>query len=140
DCSDFADELVARGASPWNVYGPTEATVWPTTCRIEPGARPISVGRPIANIRVYILDKHGNRVPLGVAGELHIAGDGLARGYLNLPELTARSFIPDSFSSDANQRLYKTGDLGRYLPDGAIEYRGRLDHQVKIRGFRIEPG
>jgi amino acid adenylation domain-containing protein len=138
--SDLASELMARCATLWNVYGPTEATVWPMTCRIEPGARPISIGRPIANTRVYILDKTGNRVPVGVAGELHIAGDGLARGYLNLPELTARSFIPDSFGLDANQRLYKTGDLARYLLDGNIEYLGRLDHQVKIRGFRIELG
>ncbi|HJP93403.1 MAG TPA: amino acid adenylation domain-containing protein [Pyrinomonadaceae bacterium] len=137
--SDLAGELMARGATLWNVYGPTEATVWPMTCRIEPRGS-ISIGRPIANIRVYILDKLGNRVPVGVAGELHMAGDGLARGYLNLPELTAGSFIPDTFGSDANQRLYKTGDLGRYLLDGNIEYLGRLDHQVKIRGFRIELG
>jgi acyl-coenzyme A synthetase/AMP-(fatty) acid ligase len=137
---DLASELMARGVTLWNMYGPTETTIWSTTCKLEPGSGAISIGRPIANTRLYILDKFGNRMPVGVAGELHIAGAGLARGYLNRPELTAGSFISHSFSSGPDQRLYKTGDLVRYGVHGNLEYVGRLDEQVKIRGFRIELG
>jgi amino acid adenylation domain-containing protein len=125
-----------------NLYGPTEAAVEVTYWACRRGdTRPfVPIGRPIANIQIYILDAQLQPAPLGVAGELHIGGIGLARGYLNRPQLTAERFIPDPFRSEPGARLYKTGDLARYLPGGEIEYLGRLDHQVKIRGFRIELG
>jgi acyl carrier protein len=104
-----------------------------------PGRLP-SIGHPIANIQVHILDESLQPVPDGTPGELHVGGAGLARGYLNRPELTAEKFIPTPFGDDPNDRLYRTGDLARYLPDGSIEFLGRSDHQVKIRGFRIELG
>uniref|UniRef100_UPI00068B5399 non-ribosomal peptide synthetase n=1 Tax=Andreprevotia chitinilytica TaxID=396808 RepID=UPI00068B5399 len=125
-----------------NLYGPTEAAIDVTACQCRPDAFAgiVPIGKPIANIQLYILDAQGQPVPLGVAGELHIGGIGVARGYLNRPELTAERFIADPFSSDVSARLYKTGDLGRWLPDGNIEYLGRNDFQVKIRGLRIELG
>ena len=125
-----------------NLYGPTEAAVDVTfwACERESRLRTVPIGRPIANTQIHILDRHLQPTPIGVPGELHIGGIGLARGYHNRPELTAEKFIPDPFRSEPGARLYKTGDLARYLPDGAIEYLGRLDHQVKIRGFRIELG
>jgi amino acid adenylation domain-containing protein len=126
-----------------NGYGPTECTTFTTCYRMTgPGqvGASVSIGRPIANTTVYILDSHLHPVPIGVPGELHIGGDGLARGYLNRPELTAEKFIPNPFSHEAGSRLYKTGDLVRYLPDGNIEFLGRIDQQVKLRGFRIELG
>ncbi|MES1242795.1 MAG: condensation domain-containing protein, partial [Acidobacteriota bacterium] len=124
-----------------NLYGPTEAAVDVTVWACEPGAtRPIvPIGRPISNLRIHILDRALQTVPVGVPGELHIAGVGLARGYFNRPDLTADRFIPDPFG-DGGSRMYKTGDLCRHLADGRIEYLGRIDHQVKIRGFRIELG
>ncbi len=127
-----------------NGYGPTESTTF-ACCYLIPRelnerTKSIPIGRPIANTQVYLLDAHLQPVPVGVPGELHIGGDGLARGYLNRSELTAEKFIPNPFSSDPQARLYKTGDLVRYLPDGGIEYIGRIDNQVKIRGFRIELG
>lgn len=122
----------------YNLYGPTE-TSYSTYTLVRRG-RPVTIGRPIANAQVYLLDAHQNPVPIGVPGELYIGGDGVARGYLNRPELTSEKFIPDLFGRDPNVRLYKTGDLGRFLPDGEIEFLGRADHQVKIRGFRIELG
>ena len=100
----------------------------------------IPIGRPLANREIYILDQHGNPVPVGVPGELYIGGACLARGYLKRADLTAENFIPNPFSGEPGARLYKTGDLARYLPDGNIEFLGRIDHQVKIRGFRIELG
>lgn len=125
-----------------NLYGPTEAAVdvsfWACTRQRYPGIVPI--GRPIANTQLYILDRYLQPLPIGVPGELHIGGAGLARGYLNRPELTAQKFIPNPFSNSPDARLYKTGDRARYLPDGNIEYLGRIDSQVKIRGYRIELG
>ncbi|MCC6698260.1 MAG: amino acid adenylation domain-containing protein [Candidatus Hydrogenedentes bacterium] len=126
-----------------NNYGPTENTVVTTSGHVPVCAQPVnlpSLGRPIDNTRVCILDAHLRPVPRGVAGELHIGGPGLARGYLNQPELTQEKFIPDPFSTDPAARLYKTGDLARFRPDGTLEFLGRTDHQVKIRGFRIELG
>ncbi len=126
-----------------NGYGPTESTTFACCYRIprniDEGIRSIPIGRPIANTTAYILDRWENPVPVGVRGELHIGGLGLARGYVNRPELNAEKFIPNPFSEEPHGRLYKTGDLARYLPDGNIEFLGRLDNQVKIRGFRVEP-
>jgi myxalamid-type nonribosomal peptide synthetase MxaA len=125
----------------YNEYGPTEGSVWSSVHLAEPDDldRPLSIGRPIGNVRLYILDRFGNPTPIGVQGELHIGGTGVARGYWRRPDLTADKFIPDPFQNDGG-RLYKTGDLARYRPDGNIEFLGRVDHQVKIRGFRIELG
>ena len=126
-----------------NNYGLTENTVVTTSgvvAKIANQQHPPSIGRPINNTKIYILDSQLQPVPIGVAGELHIGGIGLAHGYLNRPELTAEKFIPNPFCDEPNARLYKTGDLARYLPDGNIEFLGRIDNQVKIRGFRIELG
>jgi amino acid adenylation domain-containing protein len=122
-----------------NLYGPTEAAVDVTYWACQPG-QAVTIGRPIANTQLYILDEAMQPVPIGVAGELYIGGVGVARGYLNRPELTAEKFVPDPFSQHPGARLFKTGDLARYRPDGAIEFLGRVDYQVKIRGFRIELG
>lgn len=124
----------------FNEYGPTEGTVWSTVyhCHKPEIGTQISIGRPIANTQIYLLDSHLHPVPLGVPGELYISGEGLAAGYLNRPDLTAEKFIPNPFSHKEGICLYKTGDLARYLPDGNIEFLGRIDQQVKIRGFRIE--
>ncbi len=129
--------FVAAGCQVWNMFGPTETTIWSTVKRItEEG--PITIGKPIANTQIYILDKNMNPVPIGVPGELCIAGDGVARGYLNLPELTAEKFVDNPFAD--GQKLYRTGDLASWLPEGEIEFIGRIDHQVKVRGYRIELG
>jgi amino acid adenylation domain-containing protein len=125
----------------FNLYGPSEDTTYSTFAWIQKGTSNIPpIGRPIANTQVYILDEYLQPVPIGVAGELYISGYGLARGYLNRPQLTAERFIPNPYSDELGDRLYKTGDLARYLPDGNIEFLGRIDHQVKLRGFRIELG
>jgi len=126
-----------------NNYGPTEATVVSTSGQVPPVEhpdRPPSIGKPITNTQVYILDEQLKQVPIGEPGELYIGGVGLAKGYLNRPDLTAERFIPHPFSSRPGARLYKTGDLARFLPDGQIEFLGRNDQQIKIRGYRIEPG
>ena len=136
----LAGQLLTRSGSVWNVYGPTETTIWSTTSKLETGQGEVTIGRPIGNTEIYILDKLLQPVPVGVAGELHIGGDGLARGYLKRPDLTTERFIPHPLSSAPQARLYKTGDLTRYLPNGNIQFLGRIDHQVKIRGFRIELG
>ena len=135
----MADDLLARASEVWNVYGPTETTIWSTAWKVIPDA-PISIGRPLANTQLYVLDNRLQPVPVGVVGELHIGGDGLARGYLRRDELTAEKFIANPFGADAKSRLYKTGDCARFLPNGAVECLGRNDHQVKIRGHRMELG
>lgn len=122
----------------FNAYGLTEATVWSTVAEIKSPSEQISIGRPIVNTQIYILDKHLEPVPIGINGELYIGGDGLGRGYLNRPELTAKHFIAHPFEDRQESRLYKTGDLARYRSDGNIEFLGRSDNRVKIRGFRIE--
>ncbi|MFP2913679.1 AMP-binding protein, partial [Pyxidicoccus sp. 3LFB2] len=123
-----------------NLYGPTEAAVdvtfWPCPRDTEP--RRVPIGRPVANTVLYVLDAQGQPVPLGVPGELFIGGVQVGRGYWKRPELTAERFIPDAFSATPGDRLYRTGDRARWLPDGTLEYLGRSDFQVKLRGFRIE--
>ncbi len=130
------------GAELFNLYGPTEAAVdvthWP--CRRNDPRAFVPIGYPITNIQIHVLDKKLKHVPVGIPGELHIGGIGVARGYLNRPELNADRFLSDPFRKVTDARLYKTGDLARYLPSGEVEYLGRIDHQVKIRGFRIELG
>ncbi len=130
----------APGRRFFNAYGPTETTVCATIAECTDGKQKPPIGRPIANTQVYVLDKQLQPVPVGVPGELYIGGIGLARGYLNRPELTEEKFIPNPFSETPGGRLYKTGDLARYLSDGNLEFLGRSDNQVKIRGFRIELG
>ncbi|HSU83482.1 MAG TPA: non-ribosomal peptide synthetase, partial [Thermoanaerobaculia bacterium] len=125
----------------YNLYGPSEDTTFSTIANPRRGEeREPTVGRPIANGRIYVLDRRLRPAPVGVPGEVWIAGAGLARGYLNRPELTADRFRPDPFAAEPGARLYQVGDLARYLPDGELEFLGRLDHQVKIRGFRVELG
>ncbi|HVF42738.1 MAG TPA: amino acid adenylation domain-containing protein [Pyrinomonadaceae bacterium] len=139
--AELAERFHARlGARLHNLYGPTEAAVDVTFRECPPGERGrlVPIGRPVANTQVYVVDEHLQPVPVGVPGELCIGGVQLARGYLNRPALTAERFVPDPFSEEPGARLYRTGDLVRHLPDGEIQYLGRLDHQVKIRGFRVE--
>ena len=136
---ELANELLARAGSLWNMYGPTETTVWSTVHKVEPGPDPIPLGSAIDNTPLYILDGALEPVPIGVSGELHIGGAGVARGYLDRPELTQAKFIPNPFGTPGG-RLYKTGDVCRYHADGSIAFLGRLDDQVKIRGHRIELG
>jgi amino acid adenylation domain-containing protein len=136
----LADRLLDKGTALWNVYGPTETTIWSSACRVEAGEAPISIGRPIANTQFYVLDKRLRAVPVGVIGELYIGGSGLARGYRHRAALTAERFIPDPFGATPGGRLYGSGDLARWRADGTLECLGRVDHQVKIRGFRVELG
>jgi amino acid adenylation domain-containing protein len=155
-CDPQAIRIALEGGAPRNllhVYGPTESTTfatWHRVERVEEGATTVPIGRPLSNTQIYILDQNLHPVPVGVHGELYIGGDGLARGYLNRPELTAEKFVSvrgsgfgvrsSELSAPNAERLYKTGDLARFLPDGSVEFVGRVDHQVKIRGFRIELG
>ena len=133
---DLARDLVARDVDLWNAYGPTETTVWSTLQHVTSVSERIPIGRPIANTRVYVLDGRQQPLPVGVWGELYIGGDGVAHGYLNRPELTAERFVADPTGG----RMYRTGDVARFLPDGTLDVVGRLDHQLKLRGHRIEPG
>jgi amino acid adenylation domain-containing protein len=138
---ELAERLLPRCAELWNMYGPTETTIWSAVYRVQDLVWTLApIGRPIANTQMYVVDKYGQLVPRGVAGELLIGGDGVARGYWNRPELNQEKFVPDCFRSVEGPRLYKTGDLVRYLPDGNLQYLSRMDNQVKIRGFRIELG
>nr|MBW4049276.1 amino acid adenylation domain-containing protein [Pseudomonadota bacterium] len=136
----LAHRLIASGAEVWNLYGPTETTVWSTCWKVENPQAGISIGRPIANTSIWVLDSHGLPCPIGVPGEICIGGTGVALGYWQRPELTAERFIPNRFADLAGARMYKTGDLGRWRYDGLLEHLGRLDNQVKVRGFRIELG
>ena len=135
--TDLARQLLETGADLWNLYGPTETTIWSAAKKILPDQK-VLIGRPIANTQLFVLDPLLQPVPVGTPGELYIGGDGLARGYLNRSELTAEKFIPDPFRPDGSGRLYKTGDMACCLPDGNFECLGRIDNQVKLRGFRIE--
>jgi amino acid adenylation domain-containing protein len=137
---ELAHQLAMGGAELWNLYGPTETTIWSLTRHIEADAKRITIGGPMANTQAYVLDRQLRPVPINVPGELYLGGDGLARGYLKRPDLTADRFVPDPFGERAGARLYRTGDLVRFLATGEIEYLGRMDQQIKIRGFRIELG
>jgi surfactin family lipopeptide synthetase A len=136
---DLARKLLPRVGRLWNMYGPTETTIWSTGFQFSGPDDPVLIGRPIANTQVYILDENLAPAPIGVPGELYIGGDGLADGYLHQPELTAERFVADPFGRRSGARLYKTGDLARYRSDGNIECLGRNDDQIKLRGYRIEP-
>ena len=143
---DFIDRLwsLAPRCAVWNHYGPTETTVGVSVCRLDPAdsrvAMTVPIGRPLANVRYYVLDQNLRPVPFGLPGELCIGGEQVARGYLDRPESTVEKFLPDPFSEKPNARLYRSGDQVRYLIDGKVEFLGRKDQQIKIRGFRIEMG
>ncbi|MGK8893959.1 non-ribosomal peptide synthase/polyketide synthase [Burkholderia gladioli] len=138
--ADLAARLLEHVPAVWNMYGPTETTVWSSFTALERAADAACIGRPLANTRLYVLDEAGQPVPPGAAGELHIGGDGLARGYLHQAAMSAERFVPDPFAGRPGQRMYRTGDLARQLADGQLQLLGRLDNQIKLRGFRIEPG
>ncbi|WP_221452684.1 non-ribosomal peptide synthetase [Mucilaginibacter sp. FT3.2] len=137
---ELANRMLKQAASLWNVYGPTETTIWSTIKQIKANDETITVGRPIDNTSIYILDKFLNPLPAGTPGEIYIGGDGVAKGYLNQPALTAEKFVADPFSQTSGAKMYSTGDLGVFKPDGEIECLGRIDTQIKIRGYRIEAG
>ncbi len=138
---DLAVSLLRRAGALWNLYGPTETTIWSAAYRVEgDAAGTVPIGRPVANTQIYLLDSHLGPVPPGVPGEVWIGGAGVARGYLGRPDLTAERFGPDPFSAARGARLYRTGDLARIRPGGPLEFLGRADHQIKIRGHRIELG
>lgn len=136
--ADLALQLIPRCSELWNMYGPTETTIWSSIYRVTSGLTPAPIGHPIANTSFHILDRNLGPVPVGASGELHIGGEGVARGYLSRPQLNRDKFIADPFSGKEGARLYRTGDLAKFLPDGNVQYLGRTDFQVKIRGFRIE--
>lgn len=137
---DLARKLLEGGGELWNMYGPTETTIWSSLARIQPEDEVVTIGLPIANTQFYVVDETNQPVGVGIPGELLIAGMGLARGYANNPKLTATSFIDNPIDPGTSAKAYRTGDRAKYLPDGRIVHLGRLDHQVKLRGFRIEPG
>ena len=136
---ELARKLTTLGDSVWNMYGPTETTIW-STCHQIVNDGPVLIGRPIANTKIYIVNRRNQPTPVGVAGELLIGGAGVTRGYLNRPEITAKQFIPDIFDPSSEFSVYRTGDLACYMPSGEIKVLGRIDHQIKLRGFRIELG
>ena len=135
---ELAEKLIGRCNELWNIYGPTEATIWSSISHIK--TTNITIGHPVYNTQYYVLDKNLNPVPEGTPGELFIGGDGLARGYLNRKDMTDERFISSPFEKEKSERIYKTGDSVRFLPDGDVEWLGRIDNQVKLRGFRIELG
>ncbi len=135
---DLARQLTDRSSSVWNLYGPTETTIWSTLDRVQQADDAVSLGHPISNTQVYVLDANREPVPIGVPGELYIGGSGLARGYRGLSQLSTEKFITNPFIP--HERVYKTGDLVKWRPDGRLEFVGRMDHQIKLRGFRIELG
>lgn len=137
---DLAHRLLEKCQELWNMYGPTETTVWSSLKKVHASDAVISIGKPIANTQIYILDEQLKPVPEGATGEIYIGGDGVAPGYLNRAELTKERFISNPFNADPSDKIYRTGDLGRYLNNGEIQCLGRTDHQVKIRGYRIETG
>ena len=136
--AELSEALLERGCQLFNLYGPTETTLWSTVEPVQRGRR-ATVGRAVANARLYVVDAWMQPVPVGVTGELYIGGAGVARGYVGAPALTAARFVPDPWSGDVGARFYRTGDLVRWRADGRLEYQGRADQQVKIRGHRIEP-
>jgi amino acid adenylation domain-containing protein len=137
---DLADRILACDVPLWNMYGPTETTIWSATSQVLPGTGPVTIGPPIDNTQFYVLDSNAQPVPMGVPGELYIGGEGVARGYYKRPDLTTERFLPDPFRDSTGARTYRTGDLVRRLPSGDLEFLGRLDGQIKLRGFRIELG
>jgi amino acid adenylation domain-containing protein len=137
----LARELMQRGREVWNLYGPTETTIWSSVCRIdESSVHTVPIGHPIRNTRIYVLDQNLEPVPPGVSGEICIGGEGVARGYWNRPDLTSSKFISDPILTNSQSRVFRTGDLGLHRPDGTLECSGRADSQVKIRGYRVELG
>jgi amino acid adenylation domain-containing protein len=134
---DLANRLLQGDGVLWNMYGPTETTIWSSCCQVTTGSAPITVGKPIANTQFYVLDRHDQPLPQGIPGQLHIGGEGVARGYYERGQLTAERFVKNPFEPG---RMYRTGDLGRWLADGNLQILGRIDHQIKLRGFRIELG
>jgi amino acid adenylation domain-containing protein len=134
---ELANRLLEGSGELWNMYGPTETTIWSSCSRVVAGNEPITVGGPIANTQFYVLDQNDHPLPIGIPGQLHIGGDGVARGYYKRAPLTAEKFLPNPFTAG---RMYRTGDLARWLPDGSMQILGRIDHQIKLRGFRIELG
>ena len=134
---ELANRLLEGSGELWNMYGPTETTIWSSCTRVAAGNAPVTVGAPIANTQFYVLDQNDQPLPIGIPGQLHIGGDGVARGYYKRAPLTAEKFLPNPFTAG---RIYRTGDLARWLPDGSMQVLGRIDHQIKLRGFRIELG
>ncbi|MHA4806479.1 non-ribosomal peptide synthetase [Flavitalea flava] len=138
--AELADRLIRRSDSVWNMYGPTETTIWSSIRELSTEGEVITIGRPIARTQIYLLDPAMKQVLPGSVGEIYIGGEGVARGYLNRPDLTRERFIEDPFQGGKNRKMYRTGDTGRMLENGEIQFLGRMDHQVKIRGYRIELG